>query len=155
MKIVSACLVGIKCNWKGECRTDAELQSDFLAGKLLPVCPEVLGGASVPRNAAEIRGGSGQEVLDGRTAVFDSEGNDVTRVFISGAEEVLRIAKREGATEAILKSKSPSCGCGRTYDGTFSRTLVDGDGVTAALLKRNGIKVVSEGSGTELKKWRA
>lgn len=141
MRIVSACLVGMKCNWKGECSLNRGLRSDFMAGRLFPVCPEVLGGCPVPRKPAETRGGAGAGVLDGGARVVDSEGNDVTGKFVKGAEEVLRIAREKGAKEAILKSRSPSCGCGRVYDGTFSRALVDGDGVTAALLKRNGIAV--------------
>ena len=91
-----------------------------------------------------MRGGTGQDVLNGKAIVVDPDGADVTKGFVDGAFEVLKIAKTIDAKEAILKSKSPSCGCGRTYDGAFTHTLVDGDGVTAALLKKNGIKVETE-----------
>lgn len=145
MKLVSACLLGIKCTWDGtdeyrDERTMRLLENDTL----IPVCPEQLGGLSSPRPPQEIQGGSGGDVLDGRRRVKNTNGDDVTREFIRGAEETLRIAKLLKATHFIGKSKSPSCGCRQIYDGTFSRKLVDGDGVSAALLKRNGIKVFTE-----------
>jgi uncharacterized protein YbbK (DUF523 family) len=144
MRLVSACLVGINCNWRGGNSLDGRLFKEFEKGGLLPVCPEVLGGQSVPRSNAEIVGGNGLDVLEGRAKVMDPEGNDVTAQFIKGAQETLRIAKTVGAKEAILKARSPSCGCGKTYDGTFSHTLIDGDGVAAALLKKNGVVVKTE-----------
>jgi uncharacterized protein YbbK (DUF523 family) len=143
MKIVSACLAGENCKWSGGNSLNSAVRRMVELGEAVPACPEVLGGLPVPRTAAEIRGGTGLDVLEGRAKVVDSEGNDVTRPFVSGAEEFLRLAKERGATEAILKSRSPSCGCGSTFDGTFSHTFIEGDGITAALLKRNGIRVVS------------
>ncbi len=101
---------------------------------LIPVCPEQLGGLPTPREPAEIR--------EGR--VITKSGKDVTENFKRGAEEVLKIAKMFGIKEAVLKQGSPSCGCGRIYDGTFSGKIVEGDGVTVALLKRHGIKVITE-----------
>ena len=92
----------------------------------------------------EIQGGTGKDVLDGKCKVKNIKGEDVTQEFIRGAEETLRIAKLFKASQLIGKSRSPSCGCGQIYDGTFSNKPIDGDGVTTALLKRNGIKVISE-----------
>lgn len=144
MKIVSACLVGINCNYKGENKLNEKLFEEFKRGNLFPVCPEVYGGQSVPRPNAEITGGTGLDVLGGRARVIESDGKDVTEQFIKGAQKVLEIAKYLGVEEAILKARSPSCGCGETYDGTFSRKLINGDGVTAALLKINRIKVFTD-----------
>jgi uncharacterized protein YbbK (DUF523 family) len=101
---------------------------------LIPVCPEQLGGLPTPREPAEIREGK----------VITKSGKDVTENFKRGAEEVLKIAKLFGISEAIFKQGSPSCGCGRVYDGTFSGKIIEGDGITATLLKKRGIKVITE-----------
>ena len=98
---------------------------------------------TTPRPAVEISGGAGADVLDGNARVVSSSGTDATENFIRGAREVLRIARAAGVKEAILKAKSPSCGCGRIYDGTFSGRLIEGNGVTAEILIRNGIKVTT------------
>lgn len=108
------------------------------------VCPEEEGGLATPRPAAEIRGGDGSDVLDGRARVVTSAGVDVTEAYLQGARIALERAREAGADTAILKARSPSCGRGCVYDGTFSRTPTQGDGVTAALLQREGIKVVTE-----------
>ena len=144
MKLVSACLVGVNCKWKGGNNLDKRLYAEFGKGELFPVCPEVFGGQTVPRPDAEIKGGSGLDVLEGRARVVEPDGSDVTDLFIKGAEETLQIAKAIGAKEAILKDGSPSCGCGRISDGTFSHTSIEGDGVAAALLKKNSIRVKTE-----------
>jgi len=144
MKIVSACLCGINCNYKGRSKPDKRVIGLVKSGKAIPICPEQLGGLATPRTPAEIRGGTGLDVLNGKAKVIDRNGRDVTQKFVNGAFEVLRIAKITGSTSAVLKARSPSCGFGRTYDGTFSGTSIDGDGVTAALLKRNGLKITTE-----------
>ncbi len=113
-------------------------------GKAIPVCPEQLGGLPTPRNPAEIVGGDGDDVLDGKARVIDLEGNDVTRQFLAGAEQALQLAQKVGATVAILKENSPSCGSSHVYDGSFSGNKKPGVGVTAALFRRNGIRVESE-----------
>lgn len=102
--------------------------------KAVPVCPEQLGGLPTPRAPAEQTGDK----------VFTKDGRDVTKEFVKGAEEGLKIAKLLNCKEAILKAKSPSCGCGKIYDGTFTGKLISGDGIFAKLLKQNGIKVVTE-----------
>ena len=134
MKIVSACLAGIKCAWDGEARPCQKVIDLVKQGKAIPVCPEQLGGLTTPRTPAEQRG----------SKFITKDGEDVTAQFERGAEEVLKIAKLSGCKEAILKSKSPSCGSGKVYDGTFSGTLIDGDGVAAELLKQNNIRVFTE-----------
>lgn len=143
MKIVSACLLGVNCNFEGKNWLSPQLREEFWRGELFLVCPEVFGGLSVPRVPAEIVGGDGNDVLDGKARVLNMEGTDVTAEFIRGAQETLRIAKAVGATEALLTEKSPSCGCGKIFDGTFTDKFIAGDGVTAALLKRNSVKVTT------------
>ena len=145
MKLISACLLGIKCAWDGQDNYKSDKAIDFLNSEMLmPVCPEQLGGLRTPRAPQEIQGGTGEDVLDGKCKVVNVDGEDVTQEFITGAEETLKIARLFRIEEFIGKSRSPSCGCGQIYDGTFSRKLIDGDGVTTALLKRNGIRVVTE-----------
>jgi len=145
MKLCSACLLGIKCTWDGKDRYKNKKVIDLAKKEVLvPVCPEQLGGLPTPRVPQEIQNGTGDDVLNGKCKVLNKEGEDVTEYFIRGAYEVLKIAKLLGIKEFIAKQKSPSCGCGKTYDGTFTGTLIKGNGVTTALLKKHGIKVISE-----------
>jgi uncharacterized protein YbbK (DUF523 family) len=144
MKVVSACLVGCHCRYDGASCDHEETQEQLRKGMAIPLCPEQLGGLSTPRNPAEIVGGDGFDVLDGKARVIDNQGNDVTEAFIAGARQALELAKKAGATEAVLKENSPSCGSSRIYDGTFSGKKVAGAGVTAALFIRNGIQVRAE-----------
>jgi uncharacterized protein YbbK (DUF523 family) len=142
--LVSACLVGIPCQYDGGgCPCD-QLQALATQGDVLPICPEVVGGLPTPRPSAEIQGGDGGDVLEGQAQVVNSEGKDVTAEFLAGAQKALHVAQRWGIKEAVLKARSPSCGVGQIYDGRFSGRLVEGDGVTTALLKREGIVVRSE-----------
>jgi len=143
MILVSACLCGTNCKYNGENNLNREVMQLLAGGKALPICPEQLGGMTTPRPAVEISGGTGTDVLDGNARVVSSSGMDTTENFIRGAREALNIARAAGVKEAILKAKSPSCGYGRIYDGTFSDRLIEGNGVTAELLIRNGIKVTS------------
>ncbi len=141
MKIVSACLLGVNCNFEGKNWLTPEVLEEFKKGGLFPVCPEVFGGLSVPRVPSEIQGGTGADVLSGKAKVVNMEGVDVTCQFLKGANDALRIAQAVGAKEALLTEKSPSCGCGKIFDGSFKDKFITGDGVTAALFKNNGIKV--------------
>ncbi|MDD5342516.1 MAG: DUF523 domain-containing protein [Patescibacteria group bacterium] len=143
MKLVSACLLGAKCRYSGQAKSDNRMVELDKKEELVPVCPEQLAGLPTPREPVEIQGG-GEAVLAGRGRVVTKSGRDVTQEFIKGAQETLKVAKIFEAKEAILKQKSPSCGCGKIYDGTFSGQLTKGDGVTTALLKQNGIRCVSE-----------
>ena len=133
MIIVSACLAGYRCRYDGKIVPDEEIVALIKSGGAIPVCPEMMGGLPCPRVPAE-------RTEDG-LRVVTREGKDVTEAFTSGAKEALRMAKLYGCEKAILKAKSPSCGCGQIYDGTFSGTLIEGDGVTADLFRKNGIAV--------------
>jgi len=142
--LVSACLVGIPCQYDGGSCPHDQLQALAAQGGVSPFCPEVAGGLPTPRPPAEIQGGDGGDVLEGRARVVNIEGKDVTAQFLAGARKALRVAQQWGIKEAILKARSPSCGVGQIYDGSFSGRLVEGDGVTVALLRREGIIVRNE-----------
>ncbi|MFD3156133.1 DUF523 domain-containing protein [Haloimpatiens sp. FM7330] len=144
MIIVSACLCGINCKYNGGNNLNEKVLELLKEGKVVPVCAEQMGGLETPRIPHEIKGGSGAEVLDGKARVINPQGGDSTEKFVKGAYEALRVAKNINAKIAILKAKSPSCGCGKIYDGTFSGNKVEGNGVTAELFIRNGIKVYTE-----------
>lgn len=142
--IVSACLAGIACTHEAEAKTRDWAIRLTAEGRAVLVCPEVAGGLPIPRSASEIVGGTGEDVLDGTACVVDEHGNDVTGNYLQGAAKAREAARAASATLAILKARSPSCGCHRIYDGTFSGTLRDGAGVTAAELARDGLTVVSD-----------
>lgn len=142
--VLSACLAGVACTHEAQPKTRDWAVKLVAEGRAVPVCPEVAGGLPIPRPAAEIQGGDGGDVVDGDARVVDEHGRDVTDAFVAGAQKARDAARSANAALAILKARSPSCGCGRTYDGTFSGTLRDGDGVTAAMLKREGLRVVSD-----------
>lgn len=143
MYLVSACLCGYSCRYDKVLCRDPQVRELILRGLAVPVCPEVLGGLSVPRAPAEIWGGDGEAVLDGRARVVTSQGQDVTKAYLEGAERSLSIGLQAGCTSAILKARSPSCGNGSVYDGSFTHTLAEGDGVLAALLRRHGFEIKS------------
>ncbi|WP_442637178.1 DUF523 domain-containing protein [Rossellomorea marisflavi] len=144
MLVVSACLAGIKVRYNGtDCLEDV-IGEMVRSGKAVTVCPEILGGFQTPREPAEIQGGTGEDVLDGTARVVDRSGADVTEQYIAGAIETLAICRKMGATDIVLKENSPSCGSSMIYNGDFSGEKIPGEGVTTALLKRNGIKVWSE-----------
>jgi len=134
-KLISACLLGINCRYDGKSKPCQKAIDLAKKEDLIPVCPEQLGGLPTPRIPQEIQ-------KDGR--VLNKNNEDVTANFKRGAEETLKIAKILGVKEFIAKSKSPSCGYGKTYDGTFTDTLVKGNGVTVDLLLKNNIKVITE-----------
>jgi len=142
--LVSACLLGIHTTYNGRAHPQAALVALAARGRVVPVCPEVAGGLPVPRPPAEIVGGDGDDVLDGRARVVTIEGENVTEAYLRGAECALVIVRRYGITTAILKQRSPSCGSACVYDGTHSGRMVAGQGVTAALLRRHGVTVCGE-----------
>jgi uncharacterized protein YbbK (DUF523 family) len=139
MYLVSSCLAGINCRYDGKNSENKFIIELVSQGKALPVCPEQLGGLETPRACCEIT-----TDLRNNKKVVNQEGQDFTKQFSEGAEKTLAIAKVIGAKKAILKSKSPSCGCEEIYDGKFSRQLVKGKGLTAELLIKNGIEVYTE-----------
>ena len=132
--LVSACLLGCPCRYDGTAKADPRVLALMERHTLIPVCPEQLGGLPTPRVPSERREGG----------VFDRSGKDVTAQYRQGAEEVLRLARLYGCTHAVLKERSPSCGSGQIYDGSFSHVLVPGSGVAAELLAQNGITVLGE-----------
>jgi uncharacterized protein YbbK (DUF523 family) len=143
--LVSACLLGVPCAYDGQGRLALELSALASRGQVVPICPEVAGGLPTPRSTAEIVGGDGGDVLDGRARVVTVAGDDVTDAFLRGAERALAVVQQHGISTAILRQRSPSCGSACIYDGTHSGALKEGQGVTTALLRRHGVEVLSEG----------
>lgn len=137
--LVSSCLLGEKCRYNGSGEEDAYVLEYIKDMKVYPVCPEVMGGMSTPRSPCEIYKGR----------VVSKVGEDTTDYFESGANMVVDLAKQEGINLAVFKSRSPSCGCGQIYDGTFNGILIQGDGICVKKLKENGIQVINN---EELKK---
>jgi uncharacterized protein YbbK (DUF523 family) len=142
--LISACLAGRACRFDGSSNQDDQVSRLVAEGRAVLVCPEVEGGLGTPRPPAEIVGGDGSDVLAGRARVETEQGRDVTDAYLEGARRALEACETSGARVAILKARSPSCGMGSIYDGTFSRRLVASDGVTAALLGEHGIEVLTE-----------
>lgn len=142
--LVSACLIGEKVRYDGKDCFQQKIFQLYAEEEIIPVCPEVLGGLSIPREPAEIIGGDGEDVLDGKAKVMTKTGRDVTKSFIDGAYQTLKRVKEAGAEVVILKEYSPTCGSQMIYNGEFSGKKIAGMGVTCALLKRHGIKVISE-----------
>ena len=134
--LISACLLGENCKYSGGNNALPEPVLTALRERyrLIPICPEVLGGLPTPRVPSERRG----------ERVVSREGADVTAAVQTGAETALETARREGCRKALLKANSPSCGSGTVYDGSFSGRLVPGDGVTAELLRAGGLKLFDE-----------
>lgn len=139
--LVSACLLGYECRYDGKSNKNDDVIALGKEYELISICPECFGGLPTPREPAEIK--------DGR--VVNILGEDVTEQFKSGAEQALYIAKECNAPCALLKENSPSCGCGKIYDGSFTKTKIDGNGVTAQLLVDNEIQVFTEAEIRRLK----
>ncbi len=144
--LLSACLAGEAVRYDGDSKQqyNDQLQALMAANRVVAFCPETAGGLPVPRDPAEIKGGDGKQVLDKQARVITVNGYDVTGPFLDGAHRALEVCRQESITVAILTEKSPSCGSGLTYDGSFSGSLTTGDGVTAALLKKHGIRVFNQ-----------
>jgi uncharacterized protein YbbK (DUF523 family) len=152
--LVSACLLGLRTRYDGE-RMDPHPQALRLieSEMAIPICPEQLGGLPTPREPAEIVGGTGIDVLEGRGQVLTVGGLDVTAQYVAGAQEALRIARLLGAHRAVLSQNSPSCGVCGIYDGSFSHRLIEGMGVCAALLDREGIDVCGPDQTQSVPRW--
>lgn len=133
MILVSACLAGFKCRYDGSSKNNDIVVRLIQEGKAIPICPEILSGLPTPRIPFEIRDNK----------VFNKSGDDYTEMFNKAALMTLELCRKYNCDKAILKSKSPSCGCGKVYDGTFTGNLIDGYGITAKVLKDAGIEVIS------------
>lgn len=151
--LVSSCLVGNKVRYNASCLSVPTQDLDWLTSNvdLVIFCPEVSSGLPTPRAPAEIIKGKGIDVIHGYASVVGNDGIDVTSQFLSGAQKALMTCQKHGIKYAILADGSPSCGSSKIYDGTFSGVKVDGSGVTAALLERQGIKVFSQYTIASLK----
>lgn len=151
--LISACLAGDRVRYDGKRVpvTDDLLIKWNRKGMLVKVCPEVSGGLKIPRPPAQIVNGNGMDVFKERSRVVDIDGHDVTGPFLRGAEYALTLVKKYKIEIAVLKEKSPSCGVHHIYDGRFVSNLIPGFGVTAAILKQNGIKVFSENELDQVK----
>ena len=134
MRLCSACLLGIRCRYDGGSKPHKTVIELAKKEPLIPVCPEQLGGLSTPRDRSERKG----------KKVITRNRKDVTAHFKRGADEVVKIARIFGIEEAILKERSAACGSSEIYDGSFSGTVIKGEGVTAELLRKNNISVISE-----------
>ena len=132
--LVSACLLGVNCKYSGGNNYNEKVIEYLKDKEVIPVCPEIMGGLSTPRPPSERIGNK----------VINNQGADVTSEYTKGAEETLKLAKLFNVKKALLKAKSPSCGKGKIYDGTFNGNLIEGNGVTVDLLKSNGTEVISE-----------
>lgn len=131
--LVSSCLLGLNCKYDGGNNASKEVDEFLKDYEVIPICPEIMGGLATPRVAAARCGDK----------VITKDGKDVTKQYLKGAEESLFLAKKYNVKKALLKLRSPSCGSGKIYDSTFTHTLIDGNGVTAELLKQNGIEIIT------------
>lgn len=138
--LISACLLGENCKYNGGNNFTPEVEALRERYELVPVCPEQLGGLPTPRTPAERVG----------DRVVNREGADVTDAFRQGAEKTLELARASGITKAVFQVRSPSCGSGTVYDGTFSGALTAGQGVTAELLEKNGVNIYRSDQAGEL-----
>jgi uncharacterized protein YbbK (DUF523 family) len=144
--LVSRCLLGHRVRYDGGAHGPFDQLGAWLAeGRVVALCPEVAGGLPTPRPPAEIPGGQGAAVLDGKQSVITDTGEDVSAEFLAGAGQAIALVEQHHIRMAVLKARSPSCGNHENYDGTFSGRRVPGEGVTAAALRRAGIKVFNEG----------
>ena len=148
--LISACLLGQPVRYDGQSKhvENATLELWKNEGILVPVCPEVNGGLPVPRPAGEIQG-TAADVLTGIAQVTTAKNEDITRFYLSGAEHALSLCQQHNIHAAILKENSPSCGSSTVPDGSFNKKQILGEGVTACLLRQNGIRVFSENEISE------
>ena len=147
--LISACLLGKNCRYNGGHSQLNELNK--LDVEWIPVCPEESGGLGTPRPSAEMQG-SAEDILNGKGKVLTNKGKNVTQEFIRGADKSLQSGLEVGVKTAILKSKSPSCGIGKIYDGSFTKTLKTDDGIFAHLCHENDIECISSDNINQIKK---
>ncbi|MGO3914072.1 DUF523 domain-containing protein [Enterococcus viikkiensis] len=148
---ISACLGGIACRYDGQSNTIPELRQLVDDGLAIMICPEVLGGLPVPRRPAEIQQGDGFDVWRNQARVVDTDGEDVTELFKQGAVKAYNEIEKLQISGLILKERSPSCGSGLIYDGSFSGNRIAGVGVATAYFIQQGLKVYSEENWREMR----
>lgn len=129
--IISACLVGVPCRWNGKIKTNEKALTAYYKGNCMPICPEQMAGLRIDR--------CGCEIVNGR--VIDKKGRDFTKKYLAGAKLALDFVKKNNIRKAVLKSGSPTCGCGTIYSGKFDGQKIKGMGVFAAMLKKEKIKL--------------
>lgn len=153
--LVSACLLGDKVRYDGNSLfISSDILQDWLEdGRVVSICPEVSSGMSIPRAPAEILGGEGGGVLSGEISVIEVNGKDVSDKFLTGANNALSLCKENNIYVAVLADFSPSCGSSFIYNGDFSGTKIEGQGVTAALLSAHGVKVFSQYQLEDANNW--
>ncbi|NGP44591.1 DUF523 domain-containing protein [Bacillaceae bacterium SIJ1] len=144
MILVSACLAGVACRYDASHKWQEAIHQLVDQKKAIMACPEVLGGLPTPRPPAEIHGGTGEDVLSGKAFIRTPDGQDVTSAYLSGAYQMLELARKHEASFVVLKENSPSCGSSYIYNGNFNGTKMVGEGVTCALLRKEGFAVMSE-----------
>ena len=132
--LVSACLLGVNCKYSGGNNYNEKVLEYIKDYEVIPVCPEIMGGLPIPRNPSEII----------NNKIINNQGIDVTTEYTKGANETLKLAQLFNVKKALLKAKSPSCGKGKIYDGTFTGTITEGNGITTDILESNGIEVITE-----------
>lgn len=142
MIMISACLAGKKCRYDGKAKENAMIKEIIASGEeYVLFCPECAAGLEIPRTPCEIVGGEGKDVLNGNARIMSCDGLDRTDAFIKGAYRTLEQAEKLQPRKIYLKAKSPSCGVGQIYDGTFKGMLTNGNGVTAELLIQKNFEV--------------
>jgi len=143
MIAVSSCLIGKKCRYSATDALNQQLLDKLSKYDYIDICPEILGGLKTPRLPCEIVLGTASDILMGSAKIIDSNHNDITEHMLIGAMKALNICIANGVTKAYLKQKSPTCGYGLVYDGSFSSKLMEGNGIFAQLLISNGIDIIA------------
>jgi len=138
--LVSSCITGKKCRYNASSSYNEKLLKD-IGEKFIHICPELLAGFGIPRKPCEIFGGSGEDVLSGNANIMDIDGLDITEKMLIGSKKALEICQKNNVAKAFLQTKSPTCGCNKIYDGTFTSTIRRGNGIFTALLIMSGIDV--------------
>ena len=151
--LISSCLLGCKVRYDGsDLKVESqEFQKFIETNEIVSFCPEVAAGLPIPRIPAEICAGTGVNVIDGSAKIMGKDGSDVTSEFLDGARLALEVCQQNNISVAILTEGSPSCGSSQIYNGKFEGVKVEGTGVTSALLRQHGIKVVSQHEVAKLK----
>lgn len=140
--LVSACLCGRKCRYDGKSANNKIIDT-LDKNRIIEICPEILGGLTIPREPCEIVGGTAKDVLKGKAKILSKTGTDYTKEYKTGVEKILKIVDENEIERAVLKQNSPSCGYGKIYDGSFTGKKIRGNGILAEMLGEKKIKILS------------